>query len=75
MNKFVYCDKCGHNFDISLSEIHKGDIIVQYLECPACKAKYHVCTTDTEMRRLIKKRLTILDKIAESREKVVPAGK
>ena len=73
MNKSVFCNNCGHNFEIAIkfSEIHKGDITVQYFECPQCKTKYHVCTTNTEMRRLIEQRVAIQNKIAE---KKIPVG-
>ncbi len=68
MNKCV-CDKCGHKFAISrvnIEEIRRDDITVQYFSCPACLAKYHVCTTDPEMRRLIRKRIEIQNEIAGS---------
>ena len=76
MNKSVYCDKCGYSFEIAatLSEIQKDDIVVQYFECPQCKARFHVCTTNTEMRRLIDRRGMIQHKIAEGRKNKIPAG-
>lgn len=63
------CDKCGHEFEVSrvnIEEIRRGDITVQYFRCPACLAKYHICTTDSVMRRLIRKRLEIQNEIAVS---------
>ncbi|MDE6788045.1 MAG: hypothetical protein K2J47_01815 [Ruminococcus sp.] len=68
MSKCV-CDKCGHEFAINpadFEEIRRDDIIVQYFCCPACLAKYHICTTDSVMRRLIRKRLKIQNEIAGS---------
>lgn len=63
------CDKCGHEFSVSrvsIEEIRSDDIMVQYFHCPACLAKYHVCTTDPEMRQLIRKRLEIQNEISGS---------
>ncbi len=77
MNKSVLCDKCGHDFAINqdnCGEIHKGDITVQYFYCTECNAKYHICTTNTEMRKLISRRVAIQKKIAEGREKLLPNG-
>ena len=76
MNK-VTCDKCGHDFIINqadFEEIRRGDIIVQYFRCTKCNAKYHVCTTNTEMRKLIKERLEIQNRIAGGRENALPVG-
>lgn len=33
--------------------IKEGDFVVQYLSCPACGARYHVFTSDKEMRKLV----------------------
>ncbi len=77
MNKCV-CDKCGHEFAVNLvncEKIRRGDIIVQYFSCPECLAKYHVCTTDSKMRKLIKQRLDIQNKIAEGHISPMKAGK
>lgn len=63
------CDKCSHEFSVSrvsIEEIRRGDITVQYFRCPACFAKYHVCTTDPTMRQLIRKRVEIQNSIAGS---------
>lgn len=73
----VTCDKCGHDFAINQADfegIRKGDIIVQYFRCPACLARYHVSTTNSEMRKLIKERLEIQNRIAGYREKPLPVG-
>lgn len=73
----ITCDKCGHDFAINqadFEEIRRGDITVQYFRCPACLAKYHVCTTNTEMRKLIKERLEIQNRIAGGHEKPLPVG-
>lgn len=77
MNKNVTCDQCGHDFIINqanFEELRKGDIIVQYFRCTKCNTKYHVCTTNTEMRKLIKERLEIQNRIADYREKPLPVG-
>ncbi len=77
MNKCVICDKCGHEFAINQNncgEIHKGDITVQYFYCTECNAKYHICTTNTEMRKLISRRVAIQNKITEDRVKLLPRG-
>lgn len=63
------CDNCSHEFEVSrvnIEEIRRSDITVQYFRCSACFTKYHVCTTNPEMRRLIKKRLEIQKSIAGS---------
>lgn len=75
--KKVTCDKCRHDFSVNQADfekIRRGDIIVQYFRCPACLAKYHVCTTNTEMRKLIDERLEIQNRIAGGRVKVLPVG-
>lgn len=77
MNNNVTCDKCGHEFAINqanFEEICRGDIIVQYFRCTKCMTKYHVCTTNTEMRELIAKRLEIQDKIAAGSTRTLPVG-
>ncbi len=77
MNKIVVCDKCGRDFAINQNncgEIHKGDITVQYFYCTECNAKYHICTTNTEMRKLISRRVAIQNKITEERVKLLPRG-
>ncbi len=77
MNKIVVCDKCRRDFAINQNncgEIHKGDITVQYFYCTECNAKYHICTTNTEMRKLISRRVAIQNKIAEGRVKLLPNG-
>lgn len=68
MSKCV-CDNCGHEFevsDINMEQIRRSDIVVQYFRCPACLAKYHICTTNSKMRKLIKQRLDIQNEIAGS---------
>lgn len=67
MNRNVICDKCGHEFAITLDncgEIQKDDIIVQYFYCTECNNKYHVCTTTPKMRKLIDHRAEIQRRIA-----------
>lgn len=59
LEKIVSCNKCGQQFtvgDSSLGTIRDGDLEVQYLSCPACGAKFHILTTDSRMRELIKQR-------------------
>ena len=76
MSKCV-CDKCGHDFiinQVDFEEIRKGDIIVRYFRCPACLEKYHICTTNPEMRKLIRQRTAIQDKIVSTRVIALPAG-
>lgn len=79
MDKSVFCNKCGCDFKdfaitFRLREIHKGDITVQYFECPKCKTKYHICTTNIEMRGLIDLRVAIQNKIAEGLKSKIPSG-
>ncbi len=67
MNRNVTCNKCGHDFAITLDNcgvISKGDIIVQYFYCTECNSKYHICTTNPEMRKLIERRATVQRRIA-----------
>ena len=76
MSKYVTYDKCGHYFEITdnFGEIRKGDIAVQYFQCTECKAKYHVLTSDSAIRKLIERRIAIQNKISEKRKDVLPAG-
>lgn len=69
MTNNVTCDKCGHNFAVNqanIEKIRRGEIEVQYFHCPACLAKYHVCTINPKMCRFIEKRTEIQNEIAGS---------
>ncbi len=74
MDKIVICDKCGHDFAIidNFGEISEDGITVKYFYCPECGAKYHILTTNYEMRKLIDKRVAIQNKIAKMRENQCP---
>lgn len=51
----VICDKCKKEFKIKrIKVLRKYDFAVQYFECPYCNKKYHVLTTDSELRKNIK---------------------
>lgn len=62
MNPFdmpIDCDVCGTQFvmdDSRIASIKEGELEVQYFSCPACGARYHVFTSNPEMRRLIEQR-------------------
>ena len=79
MNETASCNKCGNEFTIDESRfgaIKKDDLIVQYFSCPFCGEKYHVFTTDSKMRDLVKKRKAVQMKIQAAfakkfREKVI----
>lgn len=48
----VVCDN-GHDFEMKLeSEIIEGDIELVFFECPICKKRYQVTTTNSEIRHL-----------------------
>ena len=56
MNDTSICNKCGQEFAVDehrFGTIKEGDFVVQYLSCPACGARYHVFTSDKEMRKLV----------------------
>ena len=39
--------------------IQEGDFVVQYLSCPICGKRYHVFTSDKEMRELVGRRKVV----------------
>ena len=56
MYKTISCNKCGQEFTLDehrFSSIWEGDFIVQYFSCPACGERYHIFTSDKEMRELV----------------------
>ena len=56
MNDTSICNKCGQEFAVDehrFGTIKEGDFVVQYLSCPACGARYHVFTSDKEMRKRV----------------------
>lgn len=79
MNEVAICSECGGEFipDKSLfGEIQKDDLVVQYFTCPNCGKRYHVFTSDSEMRALIERRREVQMKIRAAfakkfREKVI----
>lgn len=56
----VICDDCQKQILTEDSSIFGsfvvGDLVVHYFRCPHCGRKYHVLTTNTELRQLITKR-------------------
>ena len=79
MNETTSCNNCGNEFTIDESRfgaIKKDDLVVQYFSCPSCGERYHVFTTDSKMRELVKKRKAAQMKIQAAfakkfREKVI----
>lgn len=76
----VICDSCGKQIDMNdssaLGSFKQGDIVVQYLRCPHCGKKYHMLTTNTELRQLIDKRKALemsikMAHVKRMREKVI----
>jgi len=62
MDKTTSCNKCGQEFTIDehrFGTIREGDFVVQYLSCPACGERYHVFTSDKEMRELVGRRTAV----------------
>ena len=62
MNDTSICNKCGQEFAVDehrFGTIKEGDFVVQYLSCPACGARYHVFTSDKEMRELAGRRKAV----------------
>lgn len=62
MNKTTICNKCGQEFTVDerrFGTIKEGDIVVQYLSCPACGERYHIFTSDKEMRELVGRRKAV----------------
>lgn len=39
--------------------IKEGDFVVQYLSCPACGERYHIFTSNKEMRELVGRRKAV----------------
>ena len=72
LDKPVDCNKCGQQFtmdDSRLGSMRDGDLEVQYFSCPACGTKYHILTTDSKMRDLIKRREAVQLKIKAAHAK------
>jgi len=66
MNDTSICNKCGQEFAVDehrFGTIKEGDFVVQYLSCPACGARYHVFTSDKEMRELVGRRKAVQEQI------------
>ena len=62
MNDTTTCNKCGQEFAVDLHRlgtIKEGDFVVQYLSCPACGERYHVFTSDKDMRELVGRRKAV----------------
>jgi len=62
----VDCNKCGSEFvldEFRFGVVKKGDLVVRYFTCPVCGERYHVFTSDTEMRNLTEKRKAVQLKI------------
>ena len=62
MDKTTSCNKCGQEFTIDehrFGTIREGDFVVQYFSCPACGERYHVFTSDKEMRELVGRRKAV----------------
>lgn len=59
----IICDACQKQIDMNdssaLGSFKAGDIVVQYLRCPHCGKKYHMLTTNSELRQMIDQRKTI----------------
>lgn len=59
----IICDACQKQIDANDSSAYghfkSGDIVVQYLRCPHCGKKYHVLTTNSELRQMIDERKAI----------------
>lgn len=71
-DKPIDCNKCGQQFtmdDSRLGSMRDGDLEVQYFSCPACGTKYHILTTDSKMRDLIKRREAVQLKIKAAHAK------
>lgn len=66
MNDTTTCNKCGQEFAVDvhrLSTVKEGDFVVQYLSCPGCGERYHVFTSDKEMRELVGRRKAVQQQI------------
>lgn len=62
MTETVTCNNCHRDFRISADLVHyhyAGDLHVQYMTCPYCSGKYHILTTNTDMRNLISSRRNV----------------
>lgn len=72
MNHNLICDSCKTEFNVDdekLLKVTEGDIEVQYFECPECKRKYIVITTNEKMRDLVQKRSLLTAQIRLARAK------
>lgn len=68
----LICDSCKTEFNVDderLLKVTEGDIEVQYFECPECKRKYIVITTNEKMRELVEKRSLLTAQIRLARAK------
>lgn len=71
-DKPLDCNQCGQQFtvdDSRLGSLRDGDLEVQYFSCPVCGSKYHILTTDSKMRDLIKRRKAVQMKIKAAHAK------
>lgn len=62
MNETTICNKCGQEFTLDehrFGSIREDDFVVQYFSCPACGERYHVFTSDKEMRKLVGRRKAV----------------
>lgn len=62
MNDTTICNKCEQEFTADehrFGTIKEGDFVVTYLSCPFCGARYHVFTSDREMRELVGRRKAV----------------
>lgn len=62
MDETTSCNKCGQEFTIDahhFGTIREGDFLVLYFSCPACGERYHVFTSDKEMRELMGRRKAV----------------
>ena len=66
MNDITICNECGQEFTIGehhFGTIQEGNFVVQYLSCPICGKRYHVFTSDKEMRELVGRRKAVQEQI------------
>lgn len=56
----VICDNCQKQVDMNDTSVYgsfkSGEVVVQYFRCSHCGKKYHMLTTNAELRRLIDER-------------------
>lgn len=67
----IYCDACGKQIETqgNIGKFKQGDLEVEYLRCNHCGKKFHIMTTNSELRALIAERKQIESDLKEAHDR------